>query len=234
MDSPSAITLKELIYSSLNKANLDNTEYDRFERISIDLIRKFHLHHFQDIKIVEIEMDVNHRVKIPDDCLWVKAIGYPKHGRLWTITRDDKIYQAESMVSGVLSSDSDTLENIQEHPKYGYAARGRNKYGFTINYSTRELIITGTPLINITIHYLSSGLSMDGDSFIPAEAINALQAAIIFDANAYDAKSSNAYTARLRQNYKSELYELRKIYTTHTTDEWHDMFLRTQTQVVTR
>jgi hypothetical protein len=236
MDSSALITYQELINNILILTNKDNSEYWRYEAIGLNILRNFRLQHMNHIQVVELAMDDNHRIKLPDDCLWVKCIGFPKNGRLWTITRDDRIYLGMSIVNGIIKSDSDTLELIPEHTKHGYNARGRNSYNFTIDYNSRQIVITGSDQVTMTIHYISSGISITGDTFIPAECISSLESAIIYRAELNDSeKPITAVRGQLlRGEMKSNIAFLRKLYTTYTPDEWHDMFLKNQSQGVIR
>jgi hypothetical protein len=234
MDSNAVITYNQLIKNILAALNEGADEFWRYEAIGLQVITDFQIHHMETTQVFQGTLDINHRIALPADCIRVKAIGYPKNGRLWTITRDDKIYTGESIVNGVLASDSDTLE-LREHRNNGYGAVGSNKYTFTVDYNTRGIVILGTPDTQVfTISYLSSGISLEQNTLIPAEANMALTSAIIFKSIVFDKKITDAYARRVEAQYKEEVFKLRRFYSTYNVDEWHDMILRNQSQVITR
>ena len=232
-DSEALMTYSELINNILISKKINDDERYRYEAIGLQVITDFHIHHMESIQTFKATMDDMHRINLPKDCIRVKALGYPKGGRLWKITRDDEIYTNQSLVDGNMSSDSDTVI-VNPNPGQGYSTVGSNKYNFTIDYNSRQAIITGTPIIEITVYYLSSGIKVNADIFIPVEANFALQAAIIHKATIFDAKIPDFLVKRYKQEYKEEVFKLRRLYSTYTVDEWHDAFLRNSSQVVSR
>jgi len=237
MDTTAQTTLKEIVYGVLNILNEDNTEYMRYFRILLDVIVDFKIFHIKGVNVVEIQMDDNHRIQLPDDCIRVTAIGIPVDGKMWTFTRENKLYLGQSIKSGVLTTDSDTTDgNIEDRDsKYGYSATGgKNQYYYTIDYTNRTIVISGSPKTMVTIYYISSGISSDTTTYLPIETKNAFQAALIYKSKIYDKTLSLGERQLIEKEYRKEVTKLRLSNTMRNIDDIHDSWLKSLRQTIQR
>ena len=236
-DSSAVTTLKEIVYSAMNLLDEDNTQYYRYYQISLDLLRQFNLLHICGTNVIELEMDDNHRLAMPDDCLLITDIGIPRDGKLWSLTRRDDIYKGQSIKNGVLSTDSDTTDAVilNAVPEEGYnATGGKNSYYYTFDYINRKIIISGTPKVTITVYYKSSGISLTRTTYIPFGASLALQQAIIYQSKVNDRTQTEVYIRRLKGEMDRQVKIMRKTMRPLTIDEIKDVWYSSLHQTIRR
>jgi hypothetical protein len=230
-------TLEDVVNSVLNRLNEDESQYIRYYQIAIEQLVDFNLFQIRGFNVVELSMDDNHRVMMPSDCIRILAIGVPYLGRLWQFTKDDSIYRGQSIKNGILSSDTDMADGnvVEQSIDNGYAVRGGvNEFYYTIDYNQRKILISGTPKTPITLHYVSSGISEEGVTYLPLEAKNALVACIIHKAKLYDRSVNLGEKAIYEKEYAKQSRKLKILQTTLSIDTLHDAWLKTIRQTAKR
>jgi hypothetical protein len=230
-------TLEDIVNSVINRLDEDNSQYERYYQIAIEQLTEFNMLHIKGFNVVELGMDSNHRVKMPDDCMRVLAIGIPYLGRLWNFTQDNNIYRGQSIKNGILSTDSDTPDAsvVEQSERIGYSARGGvNEFYYTFDYNERKIIISGTPTTNVTIHYISSGISESGVTYLPLEAKNALVDSIIYNSIVNSRIIPDNQKERAERKFAKSIRKLSIFYKTRTIDQIHDAWLKTLRQTAKR
>jgi len=236
MDSSEQITLDEVIYSAMNILEEDETKYFKYFQISLEVLRDFKMHHMKGINHAELEMDSRNRLSLPSDCIRIVTIGLPYLGRVWTFTIDDELLRNTTIKGGIEIRDATKGEiDVVNDDITGYdTAGGVNDWYYTIDYNARTIIISGKTISEpVTIHYISSGISLDSVTYVPASALLALRSAIIFYANVYKTDVIGDQKTRNEKLYKEEIAKYQHFNMPSLT-QIRDIYLSTVKQSVKR
>jgi len=228
MDSNAQATLKEVVLSTMNLLNQDESEYFRYYQIAIECFRDLKMNFIKGVQITQLPMDTLNRISLPSDCVKVLAIGIPYNGRLWTFTIDNDIYKYTSIENGVDTSESDIdLETTDNLNNVGFDVKGGiNEWYYTVDYTTRLIHILGVNRSDVTIHYVSDGISIDGITYIPREAFLPLRAYLIKIVQDYDPTISMVQKSVNRENYNEQMTRLIRFHAP-TIDQIRDTYLKT-------
>lgn len=147
---------------------------------------------------VWIEMDANLQISYPMDMVDYEMLSIPINGRLWTLTRDNKIISTRSLEScGVVSADSNNGEGVstvedstlndadyyngflQTATSYGLDG-GQNFNYFKPDDTLRKFTFDNTSRTKVCLTYRTTGIVKNATTFVPVVAINALKAYVDF------------------------------------------------------
>lgn len=224
-------TLKEVALNAiLGMGRKGNTQfYFPFVQYAIRGYKKLNLFHLPMPKVAYLAMSDINTVQLPDDYLSFYSIGVPYKGRLWTFTKDQSLVSPDSEDCGegelttaggedIVKGDTGTLTG------YGLAG-GVNEYYFKLDLPNNRIIINGLTARTLTLVYISTGISMSEETFIPKIAEEALIAFIHWQRLQYDDEASMALKKDYEQQYINGTNEI-EASTMPTLDELYDAVYR--------
>lgn len=177
MDTPRLITLDEVINSLANRLDDYSMEnYQRYLEIAIDGVREFNLFHTKTIKIKKVTVSDINTIDFESDWIKVIDVGIPHNGRLYTFTYDNKMLEPTAIKDGLPAQDTGEGNEIQSDYLTRAGARGGNDFYCRINSKEGRIFVNGYNGNDVYVRYISSGVSMDGITYIPVEAKLALVA----------------------------------------------------------
>jgi hypothetical protein len=235
-DSNGTIELKKVVEKALFEFEFRKEEYKRLFEIAIDGLRNFNMLHFNSVNIVKIPMTRYGTIDFPSDYIGFVAIGIPKDGKIWTFTHDGSLIKTKSIINGLVDNDEEDGEGVEITGEIidGYNATGGvNDYYYTIDEKNRRIIINGE-WKEVVLYYLSSGLNLDGTTYVPAFAINALVAYIAYKGVMNKMNVPQVLKETYHQNFRSELYQMRAFINAPDLEILRDTICKNMKQTVKR
>ena len=178
----SIVTLRSIVEGMFLLSELPEGYDMKMTQLAINGYRELNLVVLPDGRTIDkFTMDSNEIIYLSDDVTHVNAIYVPIEGQLWPLTKLDTIVPttSESMGSEVLDSDWGEGVRITERRTY-YAARGGdNVYGyFYPDYQRRRIIFRNVSRSEVLMDYMTSGISLTEETYVPTYAKSALEAYI--------------------------------------------------------
>ncbi len=183
MDTKGMVTLNSVVSNAM--LELDHPEeWERFRlyQFAIRGMREINLLHMKAVKTARLQMTEINTVILPDDFISFVALGTVFNGRFWVFTRDKKLMLSTTEDCGEENLDTDKTHDIGSAPNlqmYGLPG-GSNQYYYTMDLPNNRIIINGFPRGEVILKYISSGVSLDKETLVPAVAEDCLIAYIIW------------------------------------------------------
>ena len=188
----------------------------RFFSFAIQGIRELRLLDTRDgYRKVKISPNALNRYDYPDDLAEFVGLGVPVNGKIWLLTRDDKIIPTTTTVDGEPTLDSDYGEGVSlpttQFDSF-YSPGGVNLEGYyTLDDRERTIIINANRQTDLILFYISSGIRKGTTTFILAKHLPALIAFILWKDVLYDRTVSNNNKLLLADNYNKERRKIKAI-----------------------
>ena len=239
MDYKGITTFKSVASKFLHRTQRPLSDYKRAVALAIDGYRDIHLFSLGNVKKHKQVINDIGCIDIPDDYQMFVSLSLPFNGREWTLTKDNRLISPDAELDGVetFTDDSEVSEDIHGF----YSRSGENQYYYKIEEHNRRIIINGIPRIEVTLTYVSTGISMTEETAIPKYAEEALIAFINwkFAENENIFSNSTRYSTPLQtvMYRKNEYLEaLRQIDFIHasTVDQIYDAIYESWTQTPKR
>ncbi len=140
-----------------------------FEHTAL-FLNTLRVHHGGGYKEEKIAVDVNGFFDMPDELVDLIDIYLPKDGAKWYFTLNRGLVTTSTTTDDVEGFDSDYGEgtDIKNPYSYGYGAVGGvNDYYYCPIWNDRRVLISGVTSADVTVLYKTSGLNLDGETYIP-------------------------------------------------------------------
>ena len=207
--------VNETIYSlPENQRTLYNKR--RFTNFAIKGMRYLAIRVFPNTKReVKVEPDTNNRIDFPADMEKFVALYIPINGKKWYLTRNDDMITTKTVVGNDVSLDTEDGEGVAletEQLETFTSKGGINKYGYyTLDHRNEEIIVNATSRDELTLAYISSGVSNTSTTNIPAIYAPCLTAYILWRDIQYDRSVSAQLRKEAMDALDYEIKELKKI-----------------------
>ena len=177
-------------------------------------------------------------IDLPIDCIDYVRIGTCINGVLYTLTRNDNICMPIGMECGIVTG-LDTTQTLPGEPIYwnwntvDYASTGGHNFMyFRMDKANRRIVFKGDCVgREIVIEYISTGISLSGDTWIPREYMQMLKLYLNWQIKLYADDKNTEYAAR---EYAIEKQRLRNFAWAFRSDEFLDMIRGNFTRAVKR
>lgn len=209
-------TLKTIIANVLNDLDGGNmAHYKKYMQWAIRGYKELKLFALPIATTVRLPVNSDiYSVTMPDDFVNFVAIGIPYNGKLWTFSEYKDLIPTTTEDCGQETQDTDFGENItQDTGEYIYnygASGGINQYYYKKDFGNNRVLLNGSPtLTNVVLKYVSTGVNIGSQTFIPKVAEEALIAYIHWKRTQFD-KSATAYDkASFKQDWITEFNKLK-------------------------
>lgn len=231
-DTSGLITIKNVVDGFMFKTRADSSDFKLLYQLACEALIELNLWVLEDGRnLVKLNMTGNdiYIVDLPDDYLKFIAIGVPVNGKLVTLTRDNGIITTTTESGGAETLDSDYGEGVDINSSYGYtygATGGRNTDGYyKIDEANRRIVFRNVTKTEVFLEYVSSGLSLDSETYIPAIAKRAMESYMMWEFYKYKIDFPESKIARYESDYinrKSELIGLTLPTMSELADVWYE------------
>jgi len=233
------ITIKQIVMDVIEDLGAESKWYKNMVRWAIrgyGQLSLFHLDVFEEVKLTSSDLNI---CTVPDDYVnWV-AIGVPYYGKLFTVSRDNKLITTTTTVAGNNNTTVEIL-SVEEGEGITIGASSYRHYGevggknqYRIQWiNSRQFVLNGLPKATVILRYVSNGLNASGESFVPVLAQEALIAYIKMKFVERDPKSMSSLQY-WKQNYEEQT-ELLRYAQFASLEDIADAVYETWTQTVKR
>jgi len=240
MDTPALIQIDNIAASYANSKG-EYGKNQRYRYLQIILEGYTHWNVFNSAKKVNWYaglIDSHGVIDWPSDMYDYIRIGTPINGQLYTLTKNDNLDMPIGMECGQLTG-MDLTQQLSGEPLYwnwcvvDYAATGGHNFAFyRSDKDNRRTVFNGDCLGRlIVIEYVSSGVSLSGETFIPAELNQLLKLYLNWQIKFYADDKNAEYAAR---EYGIEKDRLRNYQWPFRSDEFLDMIRSNFTRAIKR
>jgi hypothetical protein len=242
-------TINAVVMSILNRLrNYSMRNYSYLEQVIIEKYSELNLFHLDNVEVVYLRMGTAKTVDVPADFVdWVK-VGIPMNGKIRVITKDENILFPRTFEDGAEVGNADDVNSTV--PGILFTSHWRNGefvgglYGLpggidTASYrfdrERRQFIFSGNvPRSEIVLEYISSGVSLQGTTNIPLEAVATLRNYGIWQLIENDPKVPLSEKERKKQQYEEELEALSYFQSIFTIDEYKRSVWKSTRQTIKR
>lgn len=179
MDTSAVIKIEQAVKSYCNElGDFNHDQYDRYLQIVIEGYTELNIQHIFTYQPVYLTVNEANLAKMPSDMIDYYLIGLVEEGKIWELTRNEQIAIPKSEVCGIEVSNSDLLSAIDTPDTAVYNSKGTWNIGKYKIDKKRRLIIFEGSMAGQTIYmeYISSGVSLTGNTFVPVEILPMLKA----------------------------------------------------------
>ncbi|MBU0846811.1 hypothetical protein KKH23_06430 [Patescibacteria group bacterium] len=246
------ITLQQIVMDVLSDLGIyDLSNYTRFLKWAARGYTKLNLYDLSNIEVVRLTMSTVGTVTLPDDFIDYTKIGIEdSRGNVYVLgLNDDMILNRTEVcsqsVNSYFNSESDTavLDGYIFAPYFNdgeYVTLYGISGGFADSYYRvdRERgyiqFSSSVPNGTVILEYISSGISVKGNTYIPREAQETIIAWIHWKYRDFSPQYNLSQVAMAKQTWIEERHELRDFVTIPTMQEIQDVFYESYKQTIKR
>jgi hypothetical protein len=205
MDTSALTTINAIAASYANsKGEYGKQNKWRYMQIILDGYQQWNIFHStKKVSWYAGEVDSNGVIDWPVDMFDYIRIGTPVNGQIVTLTRNDNLEMPIGLECGQVTG-LDTTAVLGSQPLYynwspvDYAATGGGNFAYyRTDKENRRTVFKGDCTgRQIIIEYVSSGVSLSGETFIPTELTQYLKLFLMWQLKLYAAEKDTEYFAR--------------------------------------
>jgi hypothetical protein len=248
MDTPGYFTIEQCVYSAFNRQAIDTKFFEQMATIAVEYLTEHNIFYKKGGKDALLDVSVTNTVDLPSDYVDYIRIGIIINGKIWTLGLNEDIPFTSKLNCGVEETPDDnitvpaSIENyVAEHQNmpvfmYHYGVSGGQNYSkYRIDKERRQIIFdTAIPYSKIYIEYVSSGVSIDGETYVPRQVVPCIRQYLIWQALENDPRVPMNEKERKMAQYEKELRLLNSFDNAFTVDEFKDMLYETSRQTPKR
>jgi hypothetical protein len=217
-DIRATYTLDEIVNEALftlPEGQRSVTNRRRFLTFAINGLRQLRLMVVDDgLQQVKITPNDLNRYDYPEDMEQFVALGVPKDGQIYYLTRNNEIIKTITTVGidnsldstegeGVVINDEDFYREINSiHNREGY---------YTLDDKNREIIINSTRRSELLLIYISSGVTLSSQTKVPAKYSRAIIAWILWNDILWDKTAPANSKIIYKKIYDDAIHDIKMI-----------------------
>lgn len=231
------LSLDKFVRKMLFKMSQPNDAYLRYLMIAQDGLRHLFMHKLGYMKNVKLTVDTDtNTIDFPTDYIAYVSLSVPDEGRMWTLTRDDRLITTTSTDDDGEYLDSDYGEGFdldEEYVPIGLGARGGfNDTYYTVDMKNRRFVFAGLTPTHVILRYISSGINTDAETYIPLAAEESLESYVRWKHSEY-AEEHRSIINEKKRAFESAVRRMQKLHAP-TVDEIKDAIFRSSNQSLHR
>lgn len=196
-----------------------------------DCLRNIMTKHSNIAVTAKVSVGSNGILEMPDDMIGFVNLYVQIGGELWSFTDRPRMVNT---TTGTPPNDVQDGEGIVDSNTWGYGGVGGvNDYYMKTDWGARRIFLDGFKSDTAVLVYTTSGLTVAGDTLIPAEATEVMDAYLFWKKAWFDGSGRGEKDAR-KEDYYDELRQLRILNFMPTADMLRDIFYSTTTQTPQR
>lgn len=182
MNTDSVVSIQSIVYNFLNEiGDYDMSNFRRYLQIAIRGFGNLNMTTVRSYSVLYATADEKGQVVLPDDFIDYKFVGYRKKGVLYPISRNKKLEVYRSDDPEAISNNDSGYELVPHFVDGEYVVGlfvtgvYTIPYAFNIDYTRKVLQLSSViSSRDIVIEYISTGISADGNTFVPKKCEDAL------------------------------------------------------------
>ena len=202
-------TLKTIVTDVLNDLfNGDTGRYFQFLRWAVRGYQQLKLQVLTGNKSVELTPQTNpYCVVLPNDYLSFVAIGYNKNGRFIRFNEEMRMAVTTSQDCG-----KEVQAGDEEQPATYPTNVCDRYYTYKIDEQNNRILLQGYPILEqVVLIYVSSGVKVGEQTYVPAIATEAVIAFIHWQYSQFNTNSTNAEKAERLARWSMELKKIQRL-----------------------
>jgi hypothetical protein len=245
--SAGTTTINYVVMSILNRLKqYSMRNYSYLEQILIEGYTDLNMWHLNNIEVVYLRMSEAKTVTLPCDFIDYCKIGIPINGKIRVLTNDENILFPRKFADGedVGNVGDNVNSNLYFTNHYCGSNYVNSLYGlsggvdgakYRVDKEKRTIIFSGSvPRAEIVLEYISSGVSLQGTTVIPREAVSTLRAYLLWQIIENDRKVSMNEKERKKAQYEEEVAAMRFFQLAPTADEYRRNLYKSIKQSIKR
>jgi len=191
-DTKALVSLQSIVYNFLNETGeFDLSNYKRYLQIAIRGFSNLNMTTVRSFSVAYLQVDTKGQCLLPDDFIDYRFIGYSRNGRLYPLSLNKNIEISSQIENGEIISEMDEDTNqipivgdyiYLPHLNNGILVTGLLVSGgqiypsaFNIDYKNKIIQLSSIiPTRELTIEYISSGVSANGNTYVPKKCEDTL------------------------------------------------------------
>lgn len=225
MDTNNIITVGSVVDNVLNDlGTYDESEYIRLYQLALRGVTQMNMFHTSGSKEVKLSVDSKGTVTLPSDYLSYIKISVVINGRKHELSKNEDIMIPGT---GACYAEEDNgnqnyTETLPEDTVYGMGG-GYNYSYYRIDKKYNRIIFQkSVPNGEIILDYISSGVALDGETYIPKQSEEALIAWTHWKREEHDPNVSQYKKQSNERSYNRELRKLHEFEYDFTLQEFAD------------
>ena len=238
MDSPGLSKITAILDRYLNLKGVYSKENAfRYLQIILEGRQEYGFKSSTELRTQELTVTALNTVDVPLDYVDYVRIGYEIDGEIWTLTKNNNIKLPRGLNCGqVIAADSTPMGSSGRWVDFS-ARGGHNFLYYRYDKELRRLVFEGDAVgRTIILEFISDGVSMDGETYVPTDMGAMLIAYLEWQLKLYGVKENKSNNDT--EYYRREFSAARKEYTSSklkfTADEVLDVLRSTYHQTVKR
>lgn len=237
LNIPAVVSIQHVVRNYMNERNYNMSQYKRLVQVAIRGFSNLNMTELRSVSTFYGTPDESGQIFLPPDYVDYCAVGYLMGSQVYVLSRNKSLYINKDTVNGGVSNVSETDGDevfyvFGNHYRNGafvttlFGARGAyTEQYFNIDTENKILQVSSlVPRSEMIIEYVSTGVSLNGNTYIPRYAEQALIEWLYWR----DAKGkpfgnqTRGVIADSKQDYVEEVNILRDIQTLPTFQEAMD------------
>ena len=245
MDTPGTVKIKEIISDFLLDIGDLNFEKEAWAtNMAVRCFTDLNMFYIKGVSTTQLTVNDNGVSLLPPDFIDYTAVGVYNNGVLQLLSKNTDMYPALSGACGVFENDNppadseDTLYIFTGglYVENWYGVPGHTKKHFQIHKSDGQRYIQFggdiAPGATVLVEYVSSGVKLDAETFIPVQAKEAIIAYLDYRHEwRYGSKNASVVAEK---RYKEEVNKLQAFENAPTKQEVLDQFFKYRKQTIGR
>ena len=237
----SSVSLQGIVYNVLNDMGIYNKDnYYRYLQFAIRGFTKLNMFSLESIEVAYLEMSDAGAVTIPPEFISYTKIGICKNGKVLILGLNNDICISRSESCGVALNTAFDVTEERFPSGYYFSPHFRGEsylpklYGLSGGYSQSYYRVdrergeiqfsSSVPNSTVILEYISSGVSLSGNTYIPRQAEEALIAFVHWKRVQYDPLVSQGEKRMAKADYYEEFNQLNSFEHMPTAQEIMDAF----------
>ena len=241
MNTSSVVSLQSIVYNFLNELGIyDMANFRSYLQIAIRGFSNLNMTTVRSFTVEYITVDSKGQALLPDDFIDYRCIGYRSQGRLYSLSLNRNILINRDEINGEIVTEISESNQIPVVGDYiylphmnstgvvvtGMLASGGVVYpsAFNIDYENKIIQLSSmVPSRELVVEYISSGVSLNGNTYVPKKCEDALIEWLHWRTAKSDNKKTRGEKADAKQDYLEAERILLDLETLPTAREVYDV-----------
>lgn len=226
MDSGSMIKISEIVESYLNEiGEYNDVNYVRYLRLAVEGLTQLNIFHVAKVSRHEGYANARNVLLMPDDCIDYIVVGFDHNGEIVPFTKNTNLSIPSDLACGFEATNDALLSDwsqkvTTQHP----VGTGRHSVDFNWDKTAKKMYFGGDVTnVKIVVLYMSTGISLTGETLVPVEYTTAIKDYIYFTLVKRDRKTYASHIAMAKQNYEESMAMVRRFHSSFTYSEVLDV-----------
>lgn len=249
------VSLQHVVANFLNERNEYSQEnYKRYLQMAVFGFSNLNMSSLRSYDVVYLTPDNKGQCRLPDDFVDYTKVGCNLNGKLYILSMNNEIVINRETENGDIVNESYNVPDISFDSLIAFIPHTYNNvyvdnlYGssynsgyssvvpmFNIDYTNKVIQLSSSiPTTKLIVEYVSTGVSLNGNTYIPRYAENAMIEYLHWRSRKNDSKYSRGEVIDAKMDYIEAVNMLETFESLCTYQEVMDVFYQTSKQTIKR